>query len=196
MRFNSDDYAELLGLYLGDGHIAAHPRTQRLRIFLDAKYSTIISETRALLERCFIDCVVGCQVAHRGTMLIPYVYSNHLDCVFPQHGPGKKHERPIILEGWQQSHVDAAPWSFIRGCIRSDGCCFVNRTDIHRPKPYEYLSYDFSNKSADIARLFIRTCDQVGVITRPNVDPSGVWHVRINRRDSVARMLENVGRKE
>ena len=31
------DYAELLGLYLGDGHIAPLARTQRLRIFLDAR---------------------------------------------------------------------------------------------------------------------------------------------------------------
>ena len=37
-RWPPADYAELLGLYLGDGHITDMPRTQRLRIFLDAKY--------------------------------------------------------------------------------------------------------------------------------------------------------------
>ncbi|MEK6271181.1 MAG: helix-turn-helix domain-containing protein [Actinomycetota bacterium] len=32
MWFTPEDYAELLGLYLGDGCISQHPRTTRLRI--------------------------------------------------------------------------------------------------------------------------------------------------------------------
>jgi hypothetical protein len=31
--------------------------------------------------------------------------------------------------------IEQAPWAFIRGCIRSDGCAFINRTDIHREQP-------------------------------------------------------------
>jgi hypothetical protein len=56
-------------------------------------------------------------------------------CHFPQAGPGKKHERPIVLEPWQAAIVEAEPWRFLRGCIRSDGCVFINRTG-----RYEYLS--------------------------------------------------------
>jgi hypothetical protein len=37
IRFTADDYAELLGLYLGDGCISSQPRTARLRVALDAK---------------------------------------------------------------------------------------------------------------------------------------------------------------
>lgn len=33
-------------------------------------------------------------------------YSKHWHCLFPQHGPGRKHERAIILERWQQEIVD------------------------------------------------------------------------------------------
>jgi Homeodomain-like domain len=51
IRFTPDDYAELLGLYLGDGWISPGPRTFRLRIALDAKYPVIIQETRQLLLR-------------------------------------------------------------------------------------------------------------------------------------------------
>src|SRR4051812_6900067 len=37
-------YAYLLGLYLGDGHVAAHPRgVFKLRIFLDDAYPEIIA---------------------------------------------------------------------------------------------------------------------------------------------------------
>jgi hypothetical protein len=124
------------------------------------------------------------------------VYSQHLPCLFPQHAPGKKHERHIELEPWQERQVEAAPWALLRGLIRSDGCAFVNRTDIHRPEPYEYLSYGFANKSVDIVDLFGRACEAVGVEYRATfAEKRSLWQVRINRRASVAKMLANVGLK-
>jgi hypothetical protein len=75
--------------------------------------------------------------------------------------------------------------SFLRGCIRSDGCVFINRTG-----KYSYESYEFSNHSSGILGLFVSTCMRVGVECRVYER-----HVRINRRASVALMLEHVGRK-
>jgi hypothetical protein len=75
-----------------------------------------------------------------------------------------------------------APWAFPRGCIRSDDSAFINRTDVHREQPYEYLSYDFSNMSHDIVDLSLRACDLVGVFTRVTQHFRGSWRVRINRR--------------
>jgi hypothetical protein len=118
-------------------------------------------------------------------MLVLWVYHAHLSCLFPQHGAGKKHERRIVLEDWQEAVVAAAPWAFLRGCIRSDGCVFVNRTG-----RYEYLAYDFTNRSAEIRELFARVCRAVGVDCRPAGD-----RVRIYRRASVALMREHVGIK-
>lgn len=46
---------------------------------------------------------------------------------FPQHGPGRKHERKIALEDWQQQIVDTYPEEFVRGLIHSDGCRTINR---------------------------------------------------------------------
>ena len=37
MVFTEPDYAELLGLYLGDGHIVRAGRSDRLRLFLDTR---------------------------------------------------------------------------------------------------------------------------------------------------------------
>lgn len=90
-----------------------------------------------------------------------------------------------MLEPWQAAIVEEAPWAFLRGCIRSDGCAYINRTG-----RYEYLSYCFDNFSPDIRQLFIDACDLVGVECRPS--RRSVW---IYRRASVALMLENVGRK-
>ncbi len=120
-------YAELLGLYLGDGHITKLVRSQRLRLFLDAKYATIVNDSERLLRSTFPENRVGRIRAEEGRMAVLWTYSSHLTCLFPQHGEGKKHERRILLEPWQQELVDAAPWAFLRGCIRSDGCVFINR---------------------------------------------------------------------
>lgn len=183
VRFEPADYAELLGLYLGDGYICAMPRTERLRIFLDARYPVIVADAEALLRRSFPTNRVGRLV--RASMVVLWVYHGHLGCLFPQHGSAKKHERPIVLEPWQEAIVRAEPWAFIRGCIRSDGCVFVNRTG-----RYEYLSYCFDNLSSEIRQLFVAACDRVGVKCRP----AGT-SVRIYRRASVALMLEHVGTK-
>jgi hypothetical protein len=202
IRFTPDDYAELLGLYLGDGCISDGARTQRLRLSMDAKYPGINREIKALLERCFPQNAIRTLTpgpsdwsGRSDTLVVLSVYSNHLACLFPQHGVGRKHNRPIKLEPWQRDLVDAAPWSFIRGCIRSDGCAFINRTDVHRPEPHEYLSYQFSNKSRDIVDLFVVACERVGVVTRANCDRRGRWDVRINQRPSVALILAHVGLK-
>jgi LAGLIDADG-like domain/Homeodomain-like domain len=195
IRFTADDYAELLGMYLGDGCISPAPRTSRLRIALDAKYPVIIEELRRLLARAFPENRVALVEAPGGTMYFVSVHSSHLPCLFPQHGPGHKHTRAIKLESWQQRLVQASPFAFLRGCIRSDGCVFINRTDVHRPRPYQYLSYQFTNMSKDIVDLFVGTCERVGVFTRVTRSPKGLWNVRINRRESVARLLEHVGPK-
>lgn len=185
MAFAKGDYAELLALYLGDGHISRVGRVYRLRISLDAKYPGIIADARGLITRCFPSSSVGSQSADGGSTTVLFVYSVHLPCLFPQHGPGKKHERPIVLEPWQAELVHQSPWSFIRGCIRSDGCAFINRTG-----RYEYLSYDFSNLSVEIRALFTGACDVVGVEYRDYPK-----RVRICRRASVALLKTNVGLK-
>lgn len=183
--FTDEDYAELLGLYLGDGHIVRTGRSDRFRLFLDTRYTQIISDARSLLRRCFPERGVGVSRSAEGTMTIISLYCTHLACLFPQHGAGRKHDRRIALEEWQRSIVEREPWPFIRGLIRSDGCVFVNRTG-----PYEYVSYDFRNHSADILQLFTDTCDLVGVEYRRYSR-----RARVYRRASVARMLQHVGLK-
>ena len=62
--------------------------------------------------------------------------------------------------------------------------------------PYDYLSYDFSNRSREIVDLFVAACARVGVRCRLT-GPSrrGLWGVRINRRPSMELMVANVGLK-
>jgi hypothetical protein len=185
VRFTPDDYAELLGLYLGDGHITVTARVERMRIFLDARYSADVDDAEALLRRCFPGNRVGRISRYGGTMAVLCLYHQHLSCLFPQHGPGKKHERAIAPEPWQLALVREAPWAFLRGCVRSDGCVFVNRTG-----RYRYISYEFSNLSREIRALFAFACASVGVEYRINARS-----VRVYRRASVALLVEHVGSK-
>jgi hypothetical protein len=190
MRFTPEDYSEFVGLYLGDGCISAYGRTFRFRLTLDKQYPGIISDACGLLMRCLPANRVDVVNRAEGCVDVS-VYSSHLPCLLPQHGPGPKHSRHIALEPWQAEMLDRCPWPFIRGCIRTDGCSFINRTG-----RYEYLSYDFTNRSDDITQLFIDACERVGV--RPRASRShagGVWRVRINRRACVTLMEEHVGLK-
>ena len=179
------DYAELLGLYLGDGCIVPAGRVERLRLSLDAKYAGIVDDAEALLRRCFPHARVGRVAADGGSTVVLSLYRGHLSCRFPQHGPGKKHERSVALEDWQRALVRLAPWAFLRGCIRSDGCVFVNRTG-----RYAYLSYEFFNHSQDILDAFAEACDHVGVEHRRYAR-----RIRICRRASVEMMRRHVGLK-
>jgi hypothetical protein len=185
IRSDAADYAEALGLYLGDGHILRIGRSHRLRVSLDARYPIIVADAEALLTRMFPANRCGRAQRDHGATQIVSVDHGHLPCLFPQHGPGRKHERAIRLEPWQQATLGDAPWSFLRGCIRSDGCVFVNRTG-----RYRYLSYDFANRSRDILDLFEQTCSRVGVDCR-RYDR----HIRVYRRASVAALVEHVGLK-
>ena len=121
-------------------------------------------------------------------------WSKHWPCVFPQHGPGRKHERPIVLEQWQQKIVSAFPGDFARGLFHSDGCRFVNR--VRRPladgdRWYEYPRYMFTNESADIRALCGDTLDRMGVAWRYSRRNT----ISVARREAVARLDEFVGPK-
>jgi len=86
-------YAYLLGLYLGDGYIAPHPRgVYRLRIFQDNKYPNLIHQC-AMAMNWVIPSRIGL-VQNDGCKEITS-YSKHWPCVFPQYGLGPKHKREI-----------------------------------------------------------------------------------------------------
>jgi hypothetical protein len=180
-------YAYLLGLYLGDGHLAEHPgNVFRLRVFLDASYPEIIEECRSAVSRVRMkDEVTPGVVGGRGCVYVSS-YWKHWACLFPQHGPGAKHARPIELERWQDEIVRGRPGPFLRGLIHSDGCRVLNRVGRR-----EYVRYMFCNHSKDVLRLFCRACVDFGIApTRPS------WRtISVARAHDVERLDQVVGPK-
>ncbi|MGW0363493.1 helix-turn-helix domain-containing protein [Streptomyces sp. NPDC002990] len=191
-------YAYLLGLYLGDGHISQYSdhRVPSLMITCCDGWPGLISLAEQAVRQVLPFNRV-CRVQRTGCQNVK-VYSKHLTCLFPQHGPGKKHERRIVLEGWQQEIVDAHPWEFIRGLIHSDGCRITNWTTRlvgGERKRYEYPRYFFTNKSDDIRKLCTDTLTQVGVEWTVLARGSDPFNVSIARRASVALMDAHIGPK-
>ncbi|MFJ3923625.1 helix-turn-helix domain-containing protein [Streptomyces sp. NPDC090022] len=187
-------YAYLLGLYLGDGHIShyAGHRVPSLRITCGDKWPGLMDAAEQAMRRVFPYNLV-CRVRKVGCHDVK-VSSKHLECAFPQHGPGRKHERPIVLEPWQQEIVDEYPWEFIRGLIHSDGCRITNWT-VRNGKRYEYPRYLFANKSDDIRKLCTDTLTKVGVQWTVLARGSDPFNVSVARKGSVALMDVHVGAK-
>lgn len=185
-------YAYLLGLYLGDGHLAQMRRDVFvLRLTLDAEYPGIIGEAAASVQLVMPAHRVSTRRRRSANVVDVSCYSKRWPLLLPQHGAGPKHERRIALEPWQASITSQHPSSLIRGLIHSDGCRFVARQP-GKGRVYRYPRYCFANRSGDIIRILSDHLDAVGIAwTRPALE-----QVQIARRDSVERLDRFVGCKE
>ncbi|MEU4095683.1 hypothetical protein [Streptomyces sp. NPDC026673] len=192
-RASGPAYAYLLGLYLGDGCISPQPRGgYALRIACGDAWPGLIDACEEAVRAVRPGNAV-CRVHTQGCTMVTS-YSNHWPCLFPQHGPGRKHERRIVLEPWQQAVVDEHPWDFVRGLIHSDGSRVVNHTTrivAGEPRRYEYPRYFFTNRSEDIRRLCTDTLDALGVAWKR----ANACNISVARRESVALMDRFVGPK-
>ncbi|PJM94610.1 helix-turn-helix domain-containing protein [Streptomyces sp. CB01373] len=190
-------YTYLLGLYLGDGCVSSLRRgVHFLRITCADAWPGLIEACAEAMQRVRPDNKVF-RVQRQGCQNVT-CYSKHWPCLFPQHGPGKKHERRITLEPWQQEMVDTHPWEFVRGLIHSDGCRITNWTTRlvgGERKRYEYPRYFFTNTSADIVRLFTDTLDKVRVEWKPLHQSRAAVTISVARKASVALMDAHVGPK-
>ncbi|MFD7977723.1 transcriptional regulator [Streptomyces sp. NPDC059071] len=190
-------YAYLLGLYLGDGCISDHPRGgHHLRIACSDAWPGLIEACREAMLAVRPEGSV-CILKKQGCVAVTS-YGRHWKCLFPQHGPGKKHERRIVLEPWQQEIVDAHPWEFVRGLIHSDGCRLINwasRVVRGEKKRYEYVRYFFTNVSDDIRRLYTDTLDKLGVEWTHCTRAGRPYNISVARKASVALMDAHVGPK-
>ncbi len=185
-------YAQLLGLYLGDGCVSPHRRSWFLRITCNDTWPGLADEVAEVVGRVSGNRVF--RVRKPGCHDVK-AYSGHWPCLLPQHGPGKKHQRPIVLEPWQQEIVAAHAGRLLRGLFHSDGWrghnVAVKRAPDGFVTRYRYSRYEFTNKSEDIRRICTDALDRLGVAWRPN----GAWRISVNRREAVALLDEHVGPK-
>jgi hypothetical protein len=164
---------------------------QSLSIACTDAWPGVMAETAAALGEALGSAV--CRVQRIGCSEVKS-YSKHWICLFPQHGPGRKHLRSIVLEPWQQHVIDEHTGLFVRGLFHSDGCRITNwtrRVVAGELKRYEYPRYMFSNESGDIMGLCGAALDHLGIayrMPRPNL-------LSVARRDAVTALDDHVGPK-
>ena len=190
------EYAYLLGLYLGDGCISVGGTPARgvwkLRVMCADAWPGLVRECMRAMQAVRPDNKVMTQRKQGCTEVLSF--SKHWPCLFPQHGPGRKHLRKIELADWQRVIVTRYPGDFARGLFHSDGYRGVNRVCRRWDGAehwYEYPRYLFVNNSADILRLCGETLDRLGAewrFSKPNT-------ISVARREAVARLDKVVGPK-
>jgi hypothetical protein len=179
-------YSYLLGMYLGDGCVSATERSFQLVVVCDAAYPEIIEDCATAMILTLLPRRVG-RNPHRVDRCVRVIgTSKRWPEAFPQHGPGRKHERRIELADWQREIVDRFPREFLRGLLHSDGCRTVNRFTTTLPSgrvaDYAYPRWFFSNRSADIRGLFCEYCERLGI----RWTQSNPRNISISHRTSVA----------
>jgi hypothetical protein len=179
-------YTYLLGMYLGDGHIARARKSYRLQIYLHVRNGDRIRRVAQAITMVLPGRPVAL-VRHGRAAVAVSAYWPAWPWLFPQHGSGRKHERRIVLEDWQQRLVAWYPEEFLRGCIESDGC---RHRRIVRGR--NYPAYGFCNRSEDILQLFGSACDALGLRWRR----SSQMRISIARRREVARLDALLGYTE
>jgi hypothetical protein len=163
-----------------------------LHVFNDARYVHDLERIAELMRRV----KPGGKPHTRKSpgCVIVTVSWKHWPCLFPQHGPGRKHERPIVLDDWQQRIVEANPGPFLRGLFHSDGCRAKNWTRkkvAGEWKRYDYPRWQFTNVSTDIRELCCWALDLVDIAWRQSD-----WQtISVSTRAAVARLDELIGPK-
>lgn len=181
------EYLYLLGTYLGDGWISTSAKKVHvLRIVQDARYPGLIQECTRAIRSVMPANAVNFVSKNEGSCVEIVCSSKAWPCLIPQHGPGRKHLRPIVLRRWQQRLIDDDPRPLLRGLIHSDGCRVINRSMGH-----QYLRYMFDNRSGDIRAIFGDACDQLGIpwrLSRPTT-------ISVARREGVEMLDSFIGPK-
>jgi hypothetical protein len=186
-------YVYLLGVYLGDGCISAHRRgVYKLRVNLDLRYPGIIDECEEAIRS-----VDPGRKVHRlkrrsnytqrpdYSLVEVFAYWKAWPCLFPQHGPGRKHHRRIELVEWQRDLVARHPQLLLRGLMHSDGCRFINTG-----RKWRHPRYSFSNRSDDILKIFCDACDLMGLHWT-----SAGHTIYVSRKADVAVLDRHIGPK-
>lgn len=187
-------YSYLLGIYLGDGHIVrCGPRSWRIDIYLDACYPAIVDEVDQALRAAYPG--TAARRSPRPGAIALSASGVDWSAAFPQHGPGRKHNRPIELVDWQREITDEHPKALLRGLIHSDGCRTINRFETKLPSgrvaTYAYPRYFFSNLSADIRGIFCEHCELLGI----RWTQSNPRNISVSHRKSTALMDTFIGPK-
>ena len=182
---NPAEYAYLLGSYFGDGYIVQFKRTKKLTFYCFSEYREIIDLQKLCVSKLFSNNIIGEYKQLKAKCVEVRVHHKNMEYYFPQHGVGRKSERPIVLEQWQQDIVDCHRDCFIAGLIDTDGSHYFGKAS-------KRWHYQFTNKSKDIMDLFVESINKFDIHNyhlrfRTGTD---ILNVTISKTTDVAKLDE------
>lgn len=183
------DYPYLLGFYLGDGCLSRQSNgSWCLRIVSDASYPALLREAQAAMESVSGGTAWQRKRAGQHAFELGLTWW-HWPLVFPQHGPGRKHSRRIVLADWQRNLIEQDPRPFLRGLIHSDGWRPQSRTRQRQGLRLSALSVlePVSGHQGPVHLGLRPDGDRVAAM--------GAHHISVARRGSVAKLDEFIGAK-
>jgi hypothetical protein len=167
----------------------------RLQIVNDRRYPGISNEILGAMAKTFPGASPRVHPSSVGESDVLCISHPAVLRASPQHGAGRKHLRPIVLEDWQLELTHAHPEALLRGLIHSDGCRVANRFRTKLPSgcvaDYSYVRYFFTNMSADIRRIFFEHCELLGI----PVTQSNHRNLTVSHRKSVAILEQGWARR-
>ena len=142
-----NEYSYMLGCYLGDGHIVFIKNKISKRITISTATNTpeLIRFQSNILTKFGNKIVVR---KRKSNCVDIFTHNPELDKLFPQAGPGKKHDRKIELSDWQKEIINHK--YLLLGLFHTDG----SATKAYSPKNDNPLRYEFVNVSQDIINIY------------------------------------------
>lgn len=178
-------YAFILGVYLGDGCISKTHKADifRLRIALDIKYQNLNNEIITELKKIFPNNKVNYMRVGETNGCVISLYSTNLLKLFPQHDIGKKHERQIVIEDWQNHIINEYNEDFLKGLIYTDGSFYYSGKS-------EYCN--FTNKSKDIIELCSNAMNKLNINHKIRIKNANTkyycYNIQIQNRTEMAKI--------
>lgn len=188
-KIRREAYSFCLGIYLCDGYIvqSKQHRVPNITFYNDYQYPINTREWCDKIQIIFPENKVNCKKKPSSNCVIVKVYNNCIWDLFPQHGKGKKHDRKLILEDWQKEIIKEFPEEFIKACVQSDGCIYIQKVSNR-----QYHRHNFINKSEDIIDFFLWALSLVGIQKKKYYNPNRGLFVVQNFNKEQEEILNNI----
>ena len=181
----SEEFAELVGILLGDGGITHGQMTIYLSSITDQKYGTYVQNLIYMVFGLHASSIVDhknhvLRISISGVNVVKYLIQKGLRI-------GNKVKLQVGVPQWinkEKKYVRAC----IRGLIDTDGCFTIHRYLVNKKK-YSYPKIVFSNRSEPILDFVYKGLQRLKYNPKRTIE-FDVW---LHSQDEVKRYLKDIG---
>ena len=181
----SKNLAELVGIFMGDGHVHEYQATVVTNSITDKEHAQYISE---LIQKLFF-VPVSITKRKNSNALVVCVSSKEFCRLLSLFGipKGNKVTLQVKMPKWITNKMSYRK-AFIRGLFDTDGSVYLdNKT--HNGKNYSYLGMSFSNRSLPLISAFKEELQSLGFHPTQKTK----YAVFLRRRKEILRYFSVIG---